>query len=129
MTPLTRGHVVALRRNGVGIVWHASATEVWIVPIWGTNGPPRHRAEVVIDDIGEIVACGISYRYPVARCHMAFKVAIEALSKSVRHGTAPIALLERVIQAVKSEVRTRSMEDRLQFARTNDERCVQLLTA
>jgi hypothetical protein len=74
MAPLSRGHVVALRRNGVGIVWHASATEAWIVPIWGTNGPPRHRAEVVIDDIGEIVACGISYRYPVARCHMAFKV-------------------------------------------------------
>jgi hypothetical protein len=129
MAPLKRGHVVALRRNGVGLIWHASATEAWIVPIWGTNGPPRHRAEVVIDDIGDIAACGISYRYPVARCHMAFKVTIDRLGKPVRHGIAPMPLIDRIIKAIKSEASTRFMEDRLQFARANDARCVQLLTA
>jgi len=123
---LALGSVVALPRNSIGIIWHASDTDVWLVPIGGTNGRSRHRAEVTISE-AEATACGISHRYPIARCHMAFKVAVTRMGKSSHCGSAPAALIERIRGAVRDEARTRSKEDRLQFARTIDEHCLQLL--
>jgi hypothetical protein len=126
--PLARGDVVALRRCGVGIIWRADGDDLWVVPVWGKNGPPRHRAEVEIEDVGEIAACGISLRYPVARCQSVFKVSVARLASAARLGAAPAALLSRLIAAVVREAQAQQTEDRMHYLRPMyTERAVQMV--
>jgi hypothetical protein len=115
---LSRGSVVVLRRNGVdglGLIWRARGDELVVLPICGTNGPPRHRAEVQITDLGDIVACGISIAKPVVMCHKARKTTQASLRDPEPVGTAPLALVARVGVALTKELIARQAEDRLSF--------------
>jgi hypothetical protein len=112
------GHVVALRRGGAGLICYASGTDVWIVPISGCNGPPRHRAEVRIEALADIIACGLSIKYPIARCQKAYRTTVDSLAKAAtRTGTAPMSLVSRVMSALRAESAARHLEDRQHFAR------------
>lgn len=112
---LERGRVIALRRNAAGIIWSSNKTHAQVVPIGGYNGPPPHRAEVRFDDPAEAFACGVSFRYPVARCHMAFEMTLELALKATVLGAAPASLISRVSVALRREIDARRLEQRLHF--------------
>jgi hypothetical protein len=127
MTAYARGHVVALRRAGLGVVWTARDGDVWLLPIWGKNGPPRHRAEVQIDDLSDIAACGLSLRYPVVRCNTLQRVRASQIVGLEPIGLTPAVLLARIVASVTREAKAQEMESRLQFmnpAIGADEMCV-----
>lgn len=110
---LERGQVIALRRNGAAMVWSSTKTHVWVVPIGGYNGPPPHRAEVRFNDPREIFSCGVSFRFPVVRCHMGFGIAMAAANASTVIGLVPASLLSRINQAIMREAETRALEARV----------------
>lgn len=110
------GQVIALRRNAIGIVLTVDPMHVIVVPIGGYNGPPPHRAEVRFDEPNEIFSCGVSYRYPVARCHMAFQVTAVEASAATLLGKAPTSLMIRVTRAIRREIENRGLEARLHFS-------------
>lgn len=114
MTPFIRGHVVALRRAGFGVVWTSRDGDVWLLPIAGKNGPPRHRAEVNIDELSDIAACGVSLRYPVVRCEGMRRVTLSQLS-AAPVGTVPPVLLARIVSAVTREAQAQATESGLHF--------------
>ncbi len=116
---LERGQVIALRRNAAGLIWTINKTHALVVPIGGYNGPPPHRAEVRFDDPAEIFSCGVSFRFPVARCHQVFNLAMATASAAVVLGKAPVSLMDRVLRAITRETETRALEARLHF---NDRR-------
>jgi len=111
---LQRGLVVALRRNGgVGMIWSSDREGTVVVPIGGYNGPPRHRAEVRISDPAEHIACGVSFRYPAARCHLLFRLPAGGADDAQILGFVPPALLQRIVNAVYREARAQAEELRL----------------
>lgn len=111
---LTRGQVIALSRHAA-MVWVTNGSSVTVVPIGGYNGPPPHRAEVRFDDLRECLACGISIRYPVVRCHQAYEITLAAATSADILGHAPASLLTRCATAIKREADARALETRLHF--------------
>jgi hypothetical protein len=112
---LERGQVIALRRNGAGIILVVDSPHVTIVPVGGYNGPPPHRAEIRLDDPTEIFACGVSYRFPVVRCHMTFPMHAATANAALVLGNAPGPLMTRIINALRREMECRALEARLHF--------------
>jgi hypothetical protein len=110
---LERGQVIALRRNAPALIFLLTTTHAWVVPIGGYNGPPPHRAEVRFDDPGEIFSCGVSFRFPVVRCHQAFQVTLAVANAAAVLGAASAALISRVQVALRREAETRALETRL----------------
>lgn len=113
---LARGQVLALRRNGAVMVWSVSSTHVRVVPVGGYNGPPPHRAEVRFDDPAEIASCGVSFKFPVARCHQVFEMTVASAQAAPVIGTAPVTLITRIIRAIQREAEAQAMEARLLFS-------------
>jgi hypothetical protein len=116
---LERGQVIALRRNAPGLIFAVGLTHATVVPIGGYNGPPPHRAEVRFDHPSEVFSCGVSFRFPVARCHHAFEVALKVAGAAAILGRAPTSLMDRISRAIAREAVTRELESRLHF---NDRR-------
>lgn len=115
---LARGSVVRLRPKGAGsqgLVWRVDGDTLVLISISGTNGPPRHRAEVVISDLSDIMATGISLTWPTIRCHVMFRVATAKLFSQEPTGRAPDRLMARVVAAVQREIEARRLEDRGSF--------------
>lgn len=115
---LSRGSVVALRRNGasgLGLVWRVRGRELIVLPIAGTNGPPRHRAEVHINEFSDVVACGVSIARPVIRCHHPRTVTLDRLVSQEAVGEATVGLMARVALAIAREALAQQMEERLSF--------------
>jgi len=110
-----QGDVVALRRGKSALVWRVERDMLWLIPIWGANGMARHRAEVRIQDLGEIVACGLSMKLPVARCHEMFILPAKRLASQIPIGRMPPLLLGKVVAAVAREARQQATEARLSF--------------
>ena len=115
MPHLCRGDVVALRRGGAGIVWHEGVEDLWVVPLAGANGIPRHRAEIRLTDADHAAACGATLRYPVVLCQMPFRILRDRL-KGQPIGRAPESLLEKVIAGIRREMARRQEENRMHFA-------------
>jgi hypothetical protein len=115
---LVRGHVVALRRQGAGIVWQADAAHVWILPIAGSNGPrPRHRADVRIHETSDIFEMGLSFRYPVVHCHSLRKAERSDVVGVVPLGQTPAALMASIVRAAQREASEQAYEARMAFMR------------
>jgi len=110
---LRRGQVIATRRHGAGVVWSSDKSGTVIVPIGGYNGPPPHRAEVRIENPMEQMACGVSFKYPVARCHLLFRIQSSEMGLFDIVGSVPAALLARIVQTVIREAETQAAENRL----------------
>lgn len=110
---LRRGQVIVMRRNGTGMVWSSDESGTLIVPFGGYNGPPPHRAEIRIENPLEHLACGFSFRFPVARCHLLFRVRSGEMGPVQVVGTVPTGLLSRIVHAVLREARTQADENRL----------------
>lgn len=118
---LERGQVIALRRNAAAMIWSVTKTHVWVVPIGGYNGPPPHRAEVRFDDPAEIFSCGVSFRFPVARCHMGFRIARVAAVASTILGAAPLSLISRIHLALMREAAAQELESRMHYSGRGNE--------
>lgn len=106
-----RGDVIATRGRAAGVVWQVRAGEVAYVPI-SSGRIPRHRAEIALDAIGDVIACGIAMPEAVIRCQLLHHGRADRLTVV---GRAPAPLLARIIAAVGRETETRGMEDRLHF--------------
>lgn len=117
------GLVVSLRQGGTGMVLLVDKDLAWVVPITGEAGLPRHRSEVRLCP-DEAEACGVGLKYPTFRCHLAFRAPIAALATYDVRGRGSPDLLNRVMRALRTEAQRQEMEQRLQFARHGDERCV-----
>jgi hypothetical protein len=114
---LLRGHVVALRRQGVGVVWHADATHVWVLPVGGCNGPPRHRADIRIHEPVDAAEMGISFKFPVVRCHTILKIDRGDLPGLLPMGQTPVGIMVLITRAAQREASERAYEDRAMFMR------------
>jgi hypothetical protein len=112
---LERGHVIAMRRSSAAIVWSIAATHALVVPLGGYNGPPPHRAEIRFDDPAEIFSCGVTYKWPVARCHQLFQMTRASAEQSPIMGKASDDLLLRISAAIRREAQSQATERRLHF--------------
>lgn len=114
---LARGHVVALRRNGVGIVWHADPLNVWVLPVGGCNGPPRHRADIRIHDPADAADMGLSFKFPVVRCHTMLKIERSDIVGIWPIGQTPPGLMSDITRTAQREATTQTYEARMVFMR------------
>jgi hypothetical protein len=114
---LARGHVVALRRQGAGIVWHVNASHLWVLPVGGCNGPPRHRADIRIHDPADAVDMGLSFKFPVVRCHTLLKIERSDIVGIVPIGQTPLVLMSEITRAAQREATAQTYEARMVFMR------------
>lgn len=107
---IERGLVIGLRRGAAGIIWSISASHILVIPIGGYNGPPPHRAEVRITDVGEIFACGVALTFPVARCHQIYQLDVAVANTAPVLGKVPVGLMGRIQSSVIREARAQVTE-------------------
>lgn len=122
--PFRRGHVVALRRNGVccsGVVWAAQGSSVLVSPIFGGNNPPNHRAEIRIPAV-DAHEMGVRLKYPVVRCQTMLRLDVSRLASPEPIGDTPPALMAVVVRSVQAEAQKQAAEARMMYMQVNPSR-------
>lgn len=103
-----------------GLVWSMSETGAVLLPIIRHN-VPRHRADVTLDDLSDMIALGCGGTDMLIRCGSPAHANPRTM---IRTGKAPIALLRRVETAMARNAAAAATEASTTLRHT--ERCVRL---
>jgi len=99
----------------MGVVLQSDDDYVWIFPIGGCDGNPRHRAEIRMWDASDRLQAGVSFKNPVVRCHTLVKVSLRGLRSDMPVGSMPEHLMRSIIAASRKEAETQAREARMAY--------------